>query len=150
MNIRGPPSYLTMLIFGVNAAEAIDWPFENRKWGHLKEIKEQISNKQYLFHHLSCCLCNPSYFSLRDSEGLSEDYLYQLRLWSKGFWHLISDRDQKNEAGVQSLAWRASFTHHRSAKLSKSLTIFMSYLWPQIALLASCCLPLPCSCFSFP
>lgn len=29
MNVRGPPGYLTMLIFGVNAVEAIDWPFEN-------------------------------------------------------------------------------------------------------------------------
>lgn len=55
-----------MLIFSVEAVEVSDCPFGNLKRSHLKEIKGQISDKQCLIHHLFCCLCNPSYFSLRD------------------------------------------------------------------------------------
>lgn len=46
-----------MLILGVNGVEATDSPFGNWKQGHLKEIKEEISNKPYLFYHLFRCLC---------------------------------------------------------------------------------------------
>lgn len=68
---HGPPGTQAavisdMLIFSVKAIDIPVCPLRNLKRGHLKEIKGQISDKQCLFHQLFCCLCNPSYFSVRD------------------------------------------------------------------------------------
>lgn len=128
---HGPRSNLTMTTFGVNSVVALDCPFGVGKRGHVKEIKGQLSNKKCLFHHLLWCLCNPPYFSLRD----------HLRFWGPFRRLSVSvkalkqrllashyGQRSKTNAGVQSLACRASFTHHRSTKFSKSGTIFMYYL----------------------
>lgn len=57
---------LTMMTFSVNGVEAAVCPFGNWKWGHLKEIKEQVWNKKDICHHLFWCLHNPPHFSPRD------------------------------------------------------------------------------------
>lgn len=67
-----------MLIFSVEAVEVSDCPFGNLKRSHLKKMKGQISDEQCLVCHLFCCLCNPSYFILRD----------HLKIW--GHLHRLS------------------------------------------------------------
>jgi hypothetical protein len=61
-----PRAQRAMLISDVKVVPPPRLPCWKLKQGHLKEIKEQISNKKYLFHYLFTCLHNPSYIRLRD------------------------------------------------------------------------------------
>lgn len=136
----GPPRNLTVLIFGVNGVEATDCPFRNWKRRHLKEIKEQISHKPYLFHHLFRRLCTLhalGWESTWDSGGLSGAYLYQLRLWSRGFWHLITDRDPtpRLECSLQPVG------------LHPHITQALNYQSRGQSLCATCLAPNNPSCF---